>query len=109
MPNPPTRGKSEASKRIGTPPARPAWCFVCPRGVARLRPSADNVPDNLGGCGRLAKPRTPLLTVDCAVFDGKGRVLLIRRGRPPYVGRYALPGGFVDIGETVEAACRREL
>jgi 8-oxo-dGTP diphosphatase len=57
----------------------------------------------------MAKPRTPLLTVDCAVFDGKGRVLLIRRGRPPYKGRYALPGGFVEIGETVEAACRREL
>jgi 8-oxo-dGTP diphosphatase len=57
----------------------------------------------------MAKPRTPLLTVDCAVFDRKERVLLIRRGRPPYKGRYALPGGFVDVGETVEAACRREL
>jgi 8-oxo-dGTP diphosphatase len=54
-------------------------------------------------------PKTPLLAVDCVVFDGKGRVLLIRRARPPCKGRYALPGGFVDVGETVEAACRREL
>lgn len=55
------------------------------------------------------KPVTPLLTVDCVAIDPKGRVLLIRRGHPPFQGQYALPGGFVDIGETVEAACRREL
>jgi 8-oxo-dGTP diphosphatase len=54
-------------------------------------------------------PRTPLLTVDAVVFDRDDRLLLIRRKHPPFAGAYALPGGFVDIGETVEAACRREL
>jgi 8-oxo-dGTP diphosphatase len=57
----------------------------------------------------MAKPRTPLLATDCVVFDARGRVLLIRRKHPPFKGHYALPGGFVDIGENVENACRREL
>jgi 8-oxo-dGTP diphosphatase len=57
----------------------------------------------------MAKPKTPLLTADCALFDARGRVLLVRRKHPPFQGCYALPGGFVEIGETVEAACRREL
>lgn len=54
-------------------------------------------------------PKTPALTVDCVVFDPRGRVLLIRRGHEPFKGCYALPGGFVDVGETVEDGCRREL
>jgi 8-oxo-dGTP diphosphatase len=54
-------------------------------------------------------PKTPALTTDCAIFDNEGRVLLIRRKNEPFKGANALPGGFVDIGETVEAACRREV
>lgn len=54
-------------------------------------------------------PKTPALAADCVALDSRGRVLLIRRGFPPFKGGYALPGGFVEIGETVEDACRREL
>ena len=54
-------------------------------------------------------PKTPALSADCVVFDKQERVLLVRRGRPPFKGHYALPGGFVETGETVEQACRREL
>ena len=57
----------------------------------------------------MALPKSPALTTDCVIFDGKSRVLLIRRGHEPYAGSYALPGGFVEIGETVENACRREV
>lgn len=49
----------------------------------------------------------PFLTVDCVVFHGDA-VVLIRRAHDPFKGWYALPGGFVEAGETVEDACRRE-
>lgn len=51
---------------------------------------------------------TPKLAADCAVFL-PGGLVLIRRRFPPFQGGYALPGGFVEVGETVEAACAREL
>jgi 8-oxo-dGTP diphosphatase len=54
-------------------------------------------------------PATPALTTDCVVFDERGHVLLVRRKYEPFKGSYALPGGFVEVGETVEDGCRREL
>jgi len=54
----------------------------------------------------------PQVTVDLAVFahlDGKLRTLLIRRGKDPFAGMWALPGGFLEMGEPEEAAARREL
>ncbi len=60
---------------------------------------------------RYAYPR-PALTVDVVglhVAEGRVRVLLIRRGRPPFAGSWALPGGFVDEEERLEAAAKREL
>jgi 8-oxo-dGTP diphosphatase len=54
----------------------------------------------------------PALTVDCVVFgldDGDLKVLLIQRDLPPFAGRWALPGGFVNVDEDLEAAARREL
>lgn len=51
----------------------------------------------------------PKLTVDAVVFDEQDRLLLIKRKSPPFKGRYALPGGFVEVGETVEQAACREL
>jgi 8-oxo-dGTP diphosphatase len=57
----------------------------------------------------MSLPLTPALATDCVVFDPLGRVLLIRRAHEPCTGKYALPGGFVKLGETVESACRREV
>ncbi len=54
----------------------------------------------------------PALTVDCVVFgmDDQGlKVLLIQRDGAPFAGRWALPGGFVDMDETIDSAARREL
>lgn len=53
--------------------------------------------------------RQPSLAADCVVFDPQGRLLLIRRKNPPFRGQYALPGGFVEYGETTERAAAREL
>jgi 8-oxo-dGTP diphosphatase len=39
----------------------------------------------------------------------EGRVLLVQRGRPPALGKWSLPGGLVDLGETTSAAARREV
>ena len=52
------------------------------------------------------------LTVDCVVFgldDDDLKVLLIQRGQEPFAGRWALPGGFVHVDETIDQAARREL
>jgi 8-oxo-dGTP diphosphatase len=57
----------------------------------------------------MPRPRTPEITVDLVIEleDKPGRpIVVIRRGHPPR--GHALPGGFVDIGETVEHAAMRE-
>jgi 8-oxo-dGTP diphosphatase len=51
----------------------------------------------------------PAVTVDAILFSKQNSVLLIERGRDPYKGKWALPGGFVDMDEELENACLREL
>jgi len=51
----------------------------------------------------------PMLTADCVVVNPAGEVLLIRRGREPFRGYWALPGGFFEEGETIEHCAVREL
>lgn len=55
----------------------------------------------------------PAVTADCVVIgsaaDSSRYVLLIRRGNEPYKGCWALPGGFMDMDETLEQCALREL
>ncbi len=52
------------------------------------------------------RPRQPRLTVDVIIELGGGRIVLVERKHPPR--GWALPGGFVEWGETLEAAAVRE-
>jgi 8-oxo-dGTP diphosphatase len=58
---------------------------------------------------RRRAPEGPKLTVDAWARDRRGRILLVRRGRPPFRGKWAFPGGFCEIGETTEEGCAREV
>lgn len=54
----------------------------------------------------------PSVTADCVIFGFDGvsiKVLLIQRGIEPFKGKWAFPGGFMQIDETVEECARREL
>jgi len=78
------------------------FCSHCGSSLA-ARP-----PTKCGRCGvehwRNAKPAAGAL-----VQDDRGRLLLVRRGRPPWVGFWDLPGGFCDHDEAPEETARREV
>lgn len=54
-------------------------------------------------------PERPIAGVGAVVLDQDNRVLLVKRGHAPLKGEWSLPGGAVEIGETLEAAVVREL
>ncbi len=53
-------------------------------------------------------PDVPRLAVGGVVIEGD-RVLLVRRGKPPAFGEWAIPGGSVELGETLPQAVEREI
>ena len=59
-------------------------------------------------CG-FVRYENPLPVVVAVAVDDDGRCLLIKRGIPPKKGYWGCPSGFVEVGETPEEACLREL
>ncbi len=53
-------------------------------------------------------PDAPVVGVGAVVLDAD-RVLLVRRGRPPLQGEWSIPGGALELGETLADGLRREL
>jgi len=56
----------------------------------------------------MATRKSPLLTVDIVIRRKDETVVLIKRLNPPFKDQYAIPGGFVEYGETVEQTAKRE-
>jgi len=54
-------------------------------------------------------PGPPVVAVGLVARDPAGRLLLVERGHPPHQGRWSLPGGRVEAGETLAVAAAREL
>jgi mutator protein MutT len=54
-------------------------------------------------------PRRPIVGVGAVIFPDDGHVVLIRRARDPFAGQWSLPGGALEVGETLVAAVAREV
>ena len=60
--------------------------------------------ENMNGC----YPDQPRVAVGAAVFK-ENKVLLVLRGKPPAESQWAIPGGCVELGETLQEAAQREI
>lgn len=55
------------------------------------------------------KHRNPIPTIDAIIHNDKNQILLIKRKNDPFMDHLSLPGGFVNYGEKVEDALKREV
>jgi 8-oxo-dGTP diphosphatase len=53
-------------------------------------------------------PETPMVGVGAIIIDGD-RVALVKRGHPPLAGQWSIPGGLLEVGETLRACAEREV
>ena len=81
-----------------------AHCPLCGSGELRVK----NGVKECGGCGHRIF-NNPITAVAVFILDARNRVLLIRRAKDPAKGKWAPPGGFVDVGENLEEAALREV
>lgn len=89
---------------------RPSELFrFCPRCAApRVPENIGQIPLRCVACG-FTFFFNPTVASAAWIFGSEGRVLLIRRAKEPAAGKFGIPGGFIDIGETAEEGLRREV
>ena len=79
----------------------------CPQ-CGKENPSAGDVPFRCAACG-FANFFGPVAAVGGLIVNDAEQLLLVRRARDPGKGKWGLPGGFVDRGESIEQALIREI
>lgn len=92
---------------ISIPGHKGEYTLICPECAAKLK--GETFADRIASYAKLFHGKVfdrPILTVDAIVVKGN-QFLLVKRKNPPH--GWALPGGLVDLGETVETAVVREL
>ena len=80
----------------------------CPRCGHRRQPGSPRQPFHCVECG-FHFYFNPCIAVAAIVLGPDRRALFVRRAHEPAKGKLAVPGGFVDLGETAEEALRREI
>ena len=80
------------------------YCYLC---GATVQPEGEGVWQ-CAGCGQRFYDN-PKPCVEIALFNEAGELLMTKRGRDPNAGKYDMPGGFIDMHETAEAALAREM
>jgi 8-oxo-dGTP pyrophosphatase MutT (NUDIX family) len=89
----------------------PRFCGQCGHPFAEAPQPGGNAPYTCERCGHLAHPAGntdgPQLLV-LVLIHSEGKLLLLKRGLPPYASTWAPPGGYVESGESLESAALRE-
>jgi len=72
-----------------------------------MGPDSHNPTDSGYFCMKREYPDTPLVGVGAIIVEGD-RVLLVKRGHAPLLGKWSIPGGVLEVGETLRKAVVRE-
>ncbi|MCZ6686376.1 MAG: NUDIX hydrolase, partial [Gammaproteobacteria bacterium] len=84
------------------------FCSDCGQPVVQKVPRGDSLPrDVCESCGAIHY-QNPKMVVGCVPEHEDGRILLCKRAIEPRLGFWTVPAGFMENGETLEAAAARE-
>ena len=95
--------KRKASKRKSS--KRKSWARKSTPRKLMPEPAASKKAQH--GSSKREYPDRPIVGVGAVIVD-EGRVVLVKRGSPPLLGEWSLPGGVVELGETLRGAAERE-